>query len=91
MNVRGEVLAQIMWVASEHGKRLTRLGDDLLLVDSGIDALCLEVICNRLEARLGTDIFTGDEDTPVPVTVGGFIKLWERAPIAALRLTSPSY
>ena len=88
MVLRDEILAQIKLAANEHGRRLSPLVDDLPLVDSGIDSLCLAVICARLEGRLGIDPFAGDEDTLYPVTLGGFIKLWERAPMALSRQPS---
>jgi hypothetical protein len=80
MFIREEVLAHIKQVANEYGNHLSPLVDDLRLADSGIDFLCLAVIYARIEDRLGRDPLT-NEGAPFPVTLGDFIKLWERAPI----------
>jgi acyl carrier protein len=64
-------------VASEHGKTLAPLDDDLALLDSGLDSLGIAVLVARLEDRLGIDPFTTAEDVQFPVTVGDFVKAYE--------------
>jgi acyl carrier protein len=79
MSVRCEIIAQITQVAQEQDKRLAPLEDDLALVDSGLDSLCMAVIVARLEDSLGVDPFTTAEVAGFPVTLGEFVKFYEDA------------
>jgi acyl carrier protein len=79
MSVRSEVLTQIKQVAEEQNKALAPLKDDLSLLDSGLDSLCLAVVIARLEDLLGVDPFSSSEDTPFPVTVGDLVDSYENA------------
>ncbi len=82
MAIRSSVLAQITQVAAEQHKDLAPLTDDLPLLESGLDSLCLAVVVVRLEDELGIDPFGGmGEDTVFPVTVGDFIALYEGAAV----------
>jgi acyl carrier protein len=79
MSIRTEIVAQVNQVAKEHDKQLAPLVDDLELMDSGLDSLCMAVIVARLEDLLGVDPFTSAEDAGFPVTFGEFIKFYEQA------------
>ena len=79
MNVRSEVVTQFKQVAQEQGKRLAPLTDDLELLNSGLDSLCLAILVNRLEDALGVDPFTASEDALFPVTFGDFVSSYENA------------
>jgi len=79
MSVKGSVIAQFEQVAREQQKKLAPLSDDLVLLDSGLDSLCLAIVVARLEDSLGVDPFDSDEDAEFPVTVGDFIRLYEDA------------
>jgi hypothetical protein len=79
MSVRSEVIAQFMQVAEEQDKRLPPLTDDLPLLESGLDSLCLAVIVARLEDVLGMDPFSAADDAPFPVTLGDFVKCYQKA------------
>jgi len=79
MSIRSEVIAQIKQVAEEQDKRLAPLVDDLELLHSGLDSLCMAVIVARLEDVLGVDPFTSAEDAGFPVTLGEFIRFYENA------------
>jgi acyl carrier protein len=79
MSVRETTLAQIERVAVEQRKTLAPLSDDLVLLDSGLDSLCLAIIVARLEDALGVDPFEHADDGAFPVTVGDFIRLYEHA------------
>jgi len=79
MSVRSEIIAQITQVAKEQDKRLTPLANDLELVNSGLDSLCMAVIVARLEDSLGVDPFTAAEGAGFPVTLGEFIEFYENA------------
>jgi acyl carrier protein len=79
MQVRSTVETTIIQVAGEHNKTLPPLTDDLALLNSGLDSLCLAVIVARLEDGLGVDPFSTAEDAVFPVTFGEFVKLYEDA------------
>jgi acyl carrier protein len=79
MSVRSTVISQFEQVAREQSKRLAPPTDDLVLLDSGLDSLCLAIIVARLEDALGVDPFSADEHAEFPVTVGDFVRLYEDA------------
>ena len=78
MSVKQDVLAQFEQVATQQKKKLAPLDDDLVLLDSGLDSLCLAIIVARLEDALGVDPFSAD-DSEFPVTLGDFVRLYEDA------------
>lgn len=79
MSIRSEVITQFERVASEQDKDLAPLVDDLPLVDSGLDSLCLAIIVARLQDALETDPFSAAEDAGFPVTFGEFVQFYENA------------
>jgi acyl carrier protein len=79
MSVRSSVISQFEQVAREQNKALAPPADDLVLLDSGLDSLCLAIIVARLEDVLGVDPFSSAQDAEFPVTVGDFIRLYEDA------------
>ena len=79
MSVRDTVLRVIVDVARTNGRRLPPLTDDLPLLDSGLDSLCLAVIVATLEDELGIDPFGTSEDGAIPETVGALVGLYEGA------------
>jgi acyl carrier protein len=79
MSVRTAVLSQFKLVAEEQNKELPPLSDDLALLESGLDSLCLAIIVARLEDELGVDPFSADEETNLPVTLSDFVRLYENA------------
>jgi acyl carrier protein len=79
MQVRSKVEATIREVAAEHNKSLPQLTDDLPLLESGLDSLCLAVVVARLEDGLGVDPFSAADGVALPVTIGDFVKLYEDA------------
>jgi hypothetical protein len=78
MDIRSEILTQFTEVAKEHNKQLAPLSDNLALLNSGLDSLCLAVIVARLEDILGVDPLSNG-DTSFPVTLGDFVKFYEDA------------
>jgi hypothetical protein len=76
---RSEVVSVIEQVAAEQSKALAPLSDQLALLDTGLDSLCLAIIVARLEDRLGFDPFSTAEDGSFPTTIGDFIRLYEQA------------
>jgi len=79
VSVRSTVTARFAEVAREQKKTLAPLADDLVLLDSGLDSLCLAIIVARLEDALGTDPFSSGSAAEFPVTLGDFIRLYEDA------------
>ncbi len=71
MSVETIVRAEFEAVAREQEKTLTGLGDDTVLLESGLDSLCFAIIVARLEDRLGVDPFTASEDVYFPRHPGG--------------------
>ena len=79
MSVRSEVLSQFEQVAKEQNKKLAPLADDLVLLESGLDSLCVAIIVTRLEDTLGVDPFSTADDAEFPATLGDFIGFYENA------------
>jgi len=79
MSLRSEILSQFDQVAREQDKKLPVLTDNLELMDSGLDSLCLAIIVSRLEDILGIEPFSTSEDVSFPRTVGEFITFYENA------------
>jgi len=79
MLARSEIVSVVQQVATEQGKTLAPLTDQLGLLETGLDSLCFAIIVARLEDRLGFDPFSTAEDIDFPVTVGDFIRLYEQA------------
>lgn len=79
MSLKSEIIGQLVQVAEENNKTLAPLTDDLPLLHSGLDSLCLAVIVARLEDVFGIDPFRADDDAGFPVTLGDFIRFYENA------------
>ena len=79
MTTKLTILSEMRKVAQEQAKTLAPLSDDLVLLDSGLDSLCFAVLVARLEDKLGLDPFTTSDDVAFPVTLGDFVKVYDRA------------
>jgi acyl carrier protein len=79
MTTKLTIMAEMQRIADEQAKRLAPLSDDLVLLDSGLDSLCFAVLVARLEDKLGLDPFAAADDVAFPVTLGDFVKVYERA------------
>ena len=80
MSIRAAVIAQIRQVAEDNGQQLPTLTDELVLLNSGLDSLSIAIIVARLEETLGVDPFSvSGDDAGYPVTLGDFIRFYERA------------
>jgi acyl carrier protein len=77
MSVRSVILEEIVRIAAQQKKTLAPLQDDLLLLNSGLDSLCIAVLVASLDDILGVDPFDRDGDVCFPVTIGEFITLYE--------------
>ena len=83
MDIRTTILSVCQSVAQEQQKPLIPLNDDLPLLETGLDSLCMAVIVARLEDKLGIDPFSSGDEFECPVTMGDFVKLYEGAAAAA--------
>jgi acyl carrier protein len=77
MSVRSAITSQFQRVATEQGKVLKPLTDDLPLLECGLDSLCFAIIVARLEDELSIDPFASGEDDAFPVTFGDLVRLYE--------------
>lgn len=77
MSIRDTVKMEFEQVAVEQHRKLSRLSDELKLLESGLDSLSFALIVARLEDALGFDPFEESEDMKFPVTYGDFVKLYE--------------
>jgi acyl carrier protein len=83
MSIKSTIIIEINEVATEQGKTVAPLQDELVLLDSGLDSLCFAILVARLEDKLGVDPFTAAEDVYFPVTFGDFVKFYEDATATA--------
>jgi acyl carrier protein len=79
MSIRTTVISEIESVTAQNGKHLARLSDDIALMETGLDSLCLAVVVARLEDRLGIDPFSSSENTDFPMTLGDLVRMYEAA------------
>ncbi len=79
MSSRSTILSEMQKVAEEQKVKLASLSDDLILIESGLDSLCLAILVSRLEDTLGVDPFSSSDEVPLPVTLGDFVKAYDNA------------
>jgi acyl carrier protein len=77
-DLRAAILAKFRDVATAQGRVLSPLTENLVLLESGLDSLCFAIIVANLEDELGYDPFTEAEDVYFPVTLGDFIRFYDR-------------
>ncbi|HVY14538.1 MAG TPA: hypothetical protein VHB27_04880 [Rhodopila sp.] len=81
MTIRSTVLDQMAVVAKQQNKVLVPLADGVLLLESGLDSLCLAILVATLDDELGVDPFGSGDDVAIPVTVGDLVHLYEAAAV----------
>lgn len=79
MTIRSTILTTFETVGREQEKTLAPLSDDLPLLESGLDSLCIAIIVARLEDSLSLSPFDTEEEIQFPVTVGDFVQFYENA------------
>jgi len=79
MTIRSTIIDVVAEIGQQHDRRLAPLADDLPLLDSGLDSLCIAVLVALLDDRLGIDPFAAGGSAALPVTLGDFIALYENA------------
>jgi aryl carrier-like protein len=80
ISIRDSILQQITEIAQQQHKTLAALHDDLPLLESGLDSLCIAVLVANLDDQLDLDPF-GTGQAGIPVTVGDFIAMYENAAV----------
>jgi hypothetical protein len=76
--MRSIIISAMERVAAEQKKNMAPLTDDLPLVESGLDSLCLAILVARLEDITGRDPF-GSGEASLPTTVGELVAFYEHA------------
>ncbi len=79
MSERSNIIREIEAVAAEHDIVLPPLTDDLHLLESGLDSLCLAILVSRLEDVTGRDPFSTESSARFPRTVGELIAFYDEA------------
>ena len=73
------IMDSLQRIALQQSKTLQPLHDDLPLLDTGLDSLCIAILVAVLDDELGIDPFSSGDEVAFPVTVGDFIALYEHA------------
>lgn len=81
MSIRATIVARMIDIAEQQKKTLVPLDDNLPLLESGLDSLCLALLVASLDDELELDPFSGDDNVELPVTVGEFVRLYENAAV----------
>jgi acyl carrier protein len=79
MSTRDSIISVFKQVAADQGRALAPLTDELHLNDCGLDSLSFAIVVASLEDSLGVDPFAAEEWVDFPVTLGDFVKLYDRA------------
>ena len=79
MAMRDTILEMITTIALQQKKLLAPLQDDLALLGSGLDSLCIAILVAELDDEFGIDPLSSTDDHNLPVTIGDFIRLYENA------------
>jgi hypothetical protein len=79
VSLRSVILERIALIAHQQDKVLAPLTDDLPLMQSGLDSLCIAILVATMDDELGMDPFATDDQGAFPVTLGDFIRFYENA------------
>ena len=79
MSTRTLIIDAMRRVADEQQRTLGPLDDDALLLTIGLDSLCFAILVARLEEALNVDPFGASDEIELPVTVGDFVRFYEKA------------
>ena len=77
MDIRNIVLTTLSELLLEETGQVTSIGENLILLESGLDSLGLAVLITRLESLIGFDPFTISEAPYYPKTLKEFIAFYE--------------
>ena len=79
MSTRTTIIEAMRRVAAEQKKTLAPLDDGTQLLNIGLDSLCFAILVARLEEALNVDPFGLSDEVELPVTLGEFVRFYERA------------
>lgn len=79
MTMRPKIMDLIIQIAEQQQKPLAPLTDELPLLESGLDSLCIAILVARLDDQFGLDPFSDIDDIDFPATIGAFIRLYDHA------------
>jgi len=79
MSIRELIYSTFAQVAEDNGRKLAPLNDDLPLTESGLDSLSFAIVVASLEDSFQIDPFGSSEWVDFPVTLGQFVRLYDRA------------
>jgi acyl carrier protein len=77
--MRPKIMDLIIQIAEQQQKPLAPLTDELPLLESGLDSLCIAILVARLDDQFGLDPFSDIDDIDFPATIGAFIRLYDHA------------
>lgn len=77
--MKDTIIAVFQEVAASQGQKLAPMSDDLPLWESGLNSLSMAIVVATLEDTLGVNPFDSTALESLPVTLGEFVKLYERA------------
>lgn len=75
-DIKAIIQQQIELVAKQNNKHVGTLTDDMILLETGLDSLCIAILVANLDDQLG--IYPFDEEN-VPVTFGDFVQAYTHA------------
>jgi len=79
MNMQQKIIDIMEEVAASLGAQLVRdLGDETILLQSGLDSLGFAILVARLEEDLGYDPFVISDEPYYPRTLKDFVSFYER-------------
>jgi hypothetical protein len=78
MSIRQVIYTQVKSIAEQQRKSLPPLNDDLGILESGLDSLCVAVLIANLDDELDLNPFDSD-NVDIPVTYGDLIRIYEHA------------
>ncbi|WP_428485835.1 hypothetical protein [Rhodopila sp.] len=78
MTVHDIVYEQIRTVAKQQHKTLVSLVDDLPLLETGLDSLCIAILIASLDDQLDASPFD-EEGVVIPITVGDLVQIYQTA------------
>jgi hypothetical protein len=78
VSIRMVVYDCVKSVADQQRKLLPPLTDDLRMLESGLDSLCVAILIANLDDELNLNPFDAD-DVEIPVTLGDLVRVYENA------------
>jgi acyl carrier protein len=78
VTIRETVYQQVRNVTERQHKTLQPLTDDLRMLESGLDSLCIAILIASLDDELDVNPFDSDA-VEIPVTFGDLVAIYEHA------------